>query len=72
MLEIKELLSSHQLKAQELKSVIHRLYQIKQYPDFDKNTYRLLYILYLEKKLEFEELDIQYKTYLKINGLSIQ
>lgn len=72
MLEIKELLSSHQLKAQELKSVIQRLYQIKEYPDFDKNTYRLLYILYLEKKLEFEELDIQYKTYLKINGLSIQ
>ena len=71
MLDIKELLCSHHLKAQELKSVIQRLHQIKEYPDFDKNTYRLLYILYLEKKLEFEEVDIQYKTYLKINGLPI-
>lgn len=72
MLDITDLVSKHHSKSQEVKRTIQQLYKHKEQPDFDQDKLKELYQVYLKKKTEFTELDIQYKLYLKRNGISIQ
>ena len=70
MIDIKVLIELHTTKSQELRESIQDLYKYKQdHPDCDKNIIKTLYNKYLEKKQNFEEIDLQYKNKINQNGI---
>ena len=71
MLDIQNLLFQLESKSHEVSGIIEFLYEMKEVPDYDQEKLRNVYKIYIQKKTEFEELDIQYKTYLKENGLAL-
>jgi len=71
MLDIQDLLQSHAQASERVNEIIQKLHLLKLTPDIDTTVVKQTYQIYLISKQKFEDIDIQYKTYIKTHGLSI-